>query len=79
MLRFRRLLVIREWQVMAHSSDAIITVFIAGGLLDAGYKKVRYDQAKKELGNISADIEEFSSDLLAMQPVPVQVAIAQLR
>lgn len=79
MLRFRRFLVIREWQVMAHSSDAIITVFIAGGLLDAGYKKIRYDQAKKELVNISADIEEFSSDLPATQPMPVQVAITQLR
>jgi hypothetical protein len=60
------------------SSDAIITVFIPGGLLYAGYKMVRYDQAKNELANISADIEEFSSDLLAMQPMPMQMAIAQL-
>jgi hypothetical protein len=56
------------------SSDAIITVFMPGGLLYAGYKKVRYEQAKNELANVSADIEEFSNDLLAMQPVPVQMA-----
>ena len=60
------------------SSDAIITIFVPGGLLYAGYKKVRYYQAKNELANISADIEEFSSDLLAMQPMPTQMAIAQL-
>jgi pyruvate/oxaloacetate carboxyltransferase len=60
------------------SSDAIITVFMPGGLLYAGYKKVRFEQAKNELDNISADIEEFSSDLLAMQPMPMQMAVAQL-
>jgi len=59
------------------SSDAIITVLMPGGLLYAGYRKVRYEQAKDELANISADIEEFSSDLLAMQPMSMQVAIAQ--
>ena len=59
------------------SSDVIITVLMPGGLLYAGYRKVRYEQAKDELANISADIEEFSSDLLAMQPMSMQVAIAQ--
>jgi hypothetical protein len=60
------------------STDAIITVLMPGGLLYAGYREVRYEQAKNELANISADIEEFSSDLLAMQPMPMQVAVAQL-
>jgi hypothetical protein len=60
------------------SSDAIITVFMPGGLLYAGYKEVRYEQAKNELASISADIEDFSSDLLAMQPMPMQMAVAQL-
>jgi hypothetical protein len=59
-------------------SDAIITVFMPGGLLYAGYKKIRYEQAMNELAHVSADIEEFSSDLLAMQPMPMQVAVAQL-
>jgi len=76
---------IQRKQVLEHivadnkldSSDAIITVLMPGGLLYAGYRKVRYEQAKNELANISADIEEFSSDLLAMQPMPMQVAIAQ--
>lgn len=60
------------------SSDAIITVLVPGGLLYAGYRKIRYEQAKNELASLSADIEEFSSDLLAMKPVPLQMAIAQL-
>lgn len=60
------------------SSDAIITVFMPGGLLYAGYKKVRYEQAKNELANVSANIEEFSNDILAMQPMPMQMAIVQL-
>ena len=60
------------------SSDAIITVLMPGGLLYAGYKKVRYEQAVNELAQVSADIEEFSRDLLAMQPMPMKMAIAQL-
>jgi hypothetical protein len=60
------------------SGDAIITVIMPGGLLYAGYKKLRYEQAKNELANISADIDEFSSDLLAIQPMPMSMAIAQL-
>ena len=40
-------------------------------------KKVRYEQAKDELARVSADIEEFSSDLLAVQSwsAPVLVAL----
>jgi len=59
-----------------NSNDAIITVIMPGGLLYAGYKKVRYEQAKNELARVSADIEEFSGDLLAMQSRSAPVAVA---
>ena len=58
--------------------DALITIFMPGGLLYAGYKKVRYEQAANELSHVSADIEELSGDLLAMQSMSVPVAVAQL-
>lgn len=58
--------------------DAIITAVMPGGLLYAGYKKIRYDQAKNELDSVSADIEEFSGDLLAMQSMSTPVLVAQL-
>ena len=58
--------------------DAFITVIMPGGLLYAGYKKVRYEQARNELARVSADIEEFSGDLLALQSRSVPVAVAQL-
>jgi len=60
------------------SKDAVITAIMPGGLLYAGYKKVRYEQAKNELARVSTDIEEYSDDLLAMQPSPAQVVVAQL-
>ena len=60
------------------SGDALITILMPGGLLYAGYKKVRYEQAVNELSHVSADIEEFSGDLLAMQSTSVPVAVAQL-
>jgi hypothetical protein len=60
------------------SGDALITIFMPGGLLYAGYKKVRYDQAVNELSHVTADIEEFSGDLVAMQSMSVPVAVAQL-
>jgi len=58
-----------------NSNDAIITIIMPGGLLYAGYKKVRYEQARNELARVSADIEEFSGDILAMQPRSASVAI----
>jgi hypothetical protein len=58
--------------------DAFITVIMPGGLLYAGYKKARCESAKNELDRISADIEEYSDDLLAMQSAPVPLAMAQL-
>ena len=58
--------------------DALITVIMPGGLLYAGYKQVRYEQAKNELARVTADIEEYSSDILAMQTGIAPVAIARL-
>jgi len=49
-----------------------------GGLLYAGYKKVRYEQAKNELDRVSIDIEEYSGDLVAMQSRAAPVAVAWL-
>jgi hypothetical protein len=57
-------------------SDAIITAILPGGLLYAGFKKIRYEQAKNELDRISADIEECSDDLIAMQTASPQVVAA---
>jgi pyruvate/oxaloacetate carboxyltransferase len=59
-------------------SDALITAIMPGGLLYAGYKKARHAQAKKELDRVSADIEEISDDLLAMQSRSAPVVMAQL-
>jgi hypothetical protein len=58
--------------------DALITVIMPGGLLYAGYKQARYEQAKNELARVSADIEEYSSDILAMQTGIAPIAIARL-
>ena len=60
------------------SKDAVITAIMPGGLLYAGYKKVRYEQAKNELARVSTDIEEYSSDLLAMQSSSTRTVVAQL-
>jgi len=61
------------------SSDTFLSVILPGGLLYAGYKKASSEQAKNELANINADIEEFSADLVALQPGSPAVAIAQLQ
>ena len=60
------------------SGDTIITIIMPGGLLYAGYKKARHEQAKNELARVSADIEEFSGDLLAMQSDSAPVIVARL-
>lgn len=59
-------------------NDALITAIMPGGLLYAGYKKARLEQAKNELASVSADIEEFSDDLLAMESMSAPVFVAQL-
>jgi hypothetical protein len=58
--------------------DALITAIMPGGLLYAGYKKARYENAKSELDRISEDIDEYSDDILALQSAPVPLAMAPL-
>ena len=58
--------------------DAVITAIMPGGLLYAGYKKVRYEQAKNELDRVSTDIDDYSGDLVAMQSSAAPVAVAWL-
>ena len=58
--------------------DALITAIMPGGLLYAGYKKARYENAKSELDRISGDIDEYSDDILALQSAPVPLAMAPL-
>jgi hypothetical protein len=60
------------------SSDALITALMPGGLLYIGYKKIRYEQAREELARVSAEIEEYSDDLVAMQAMSTKVVVAQL-
>ena len=60
-----------------NNRDVIITIIMPGGLLYAGYRKVRYEQAKNEFARVSADIVEYSSDLLAMHPGPTPALVAQ--
>ena len=60
-------------------SDAILAAILPGGLLYAGIQKARHEQAMKELGQVDAEIEQYSSDILAMQPGLAPVAIVQLR
>ena len=59
------------------TQDYIITVIMPGGLLYAGYRKARYEQAKNELARVSAEIDEYSHDILAMQPGSLPVALVQ--
>ena len=61
------------------SGDTLLTVILPGGLLYAGYKKASLEQAKSELASINADIEEFSADLITLQPGASAVAIARLQ
>jgi hypothetical protein len=60
-------------------SDAILAAILPGGLLYAGFQKARHEQAIDELELVNAAIEEYSSDIQAMQPVSSSVAIADLR
>lgn len=61
------------------TQDYIITVIMPGGLLYAGYRKARYEQAKNELARVSAEIDEYSDDILAMQPGSPPVVLVQQR
>ena len=57
--------------------DFIITAIVPGGLLYAGYRKARYEQAKDELARVSTEIDEYSDDIMAMQPGPSPVVLVQ--
>ena len=59
--------------------DAILAAILPGGLLYAGFQKMRHEQAMEELEQINIAIDEYSSDILAMQPGPASIAVAQLR
>lgn len=58
--------------------DALITAIMPGGLLYAGYKKARYENAKSELDRVSEDINEYSDDILALQSAALPLAMARL-
>ena len=60
------------------SGDAVITAIMPGGLLYAGYKKMRYEQARSELDTIGNRIEELSADLLALEEGAAPAVLAQL-
>ena len=59
------------------TQDYIITVIMPGGLLYAGYRKARYEQAKNELARVSAEIDEYSHDIEAMETAPSSVILVQ--
>lgn len=58
--------------------DAVITAIMPGGLLYAGYKKARYEQAKIELASVSTDIQELSADLLNLQSRSAPTVVARV-
>jgi hypothetical protein len=59
------------------SGDVLITAILPGGLLYAGYKELRYEQAKDELARLNAEINEFANDLLAVQAMSAPADVAQ--
>jgi hypothetical protein len=61
-----------------NGNDALITAIMPGGLLYAGIRKARYENAKGALAALEADIAEMSADMLAMQDLTTTVAVAQL-
>ncbi len=58
--------------------DAVITAIMPGGLLYAGYKKARYEQARNELASVSTDIQELSADLLSLQSRSAPTVVASV-
>ena len=58
--------------------DAIITIIMPGGLLYAGYKKARYEEAKNALASVSADIEELSTDILSLRSYSPPTVVARI-
>jgi len=57
----------------------LITIILPGGLLYAAVRKGNLEQAKVELAEMTADRDELSRDLLAMQAVAGEFTVAQLQ
>jgi hypothetical protein len=58
--------------------DALISAIMPGGLLYAGFKKARYENARTELDRVSEDIDEYTDDILALQSGPLPLAMAPM-
>ena len=82
----RSQLILRKQELLQAVEDsqfegggAVLAAILPGGLLYAGFQKVRHEQALEELEQVNVAIDEYSDDILAMQPVPASIAVAQLR
>lgn len=60
-------------------NDAVLAAILPGGLLYAGYRKIRHENAMDELARVDAAIQEYSSDILALQSGTAPIAVARLR
>lgn len=60
-------------------TDTLISVIMPGGLLYAAIRKGNLEEAKSELTRITADMNELSRDLLAMQVMAGELTVAQLK
>ncbi|MDX1698336.1 MAG: hypothetical protein R3308_08610 [Thiohalobacterales bacterium] len=58
-------------------SDAVITAIMPGGLLYAGYKKMRYERTRGELEQVAADIEDLTGDIEAIRAGMAPAVVAQ--
>ena len=61
------------------TADMLIAIILPGGLLYAAVRKGNLEQAKVELAEMTADRDELSRDLLAMQAVAGELTVAQLQ
>ena len=61
------------------TADMLIAIILPGGLLYAAVRKGNLEQAKVELAEMTANRDELSRDLLAMQAVAGELTVAQLR
>jgi len=62
-----------------NSKDALITIFIPGGLLYAAVRKSNLEKAQSELAEITKVMDELSYDLLAMQAKVNTLTVAHLQ
>lgn len=59
------------------AGDALITAIMPGGLLFAGYRKVRLEQTRSELATVNTEIDEIGRDLQAFQFRTGQLVVAK--